>query len=238
PKSSVAECCRSIRTNLHFMSPDQKLGALLVTSAGPREGKTSTAVSVATVMAQSGNRVLLVDTDMRRPRLHRALEQENTLGMSNLILGENTYEEAIQRTVVPNLDLLPCGPIPPNPTELMHTERFRTVIKELRSRYDRVIFDSPPVIAVADSMILGNFVDGVLFVIRSGQTNKEVVRRAKMNLEGINAPILGAILNDLDLEDRAYRYHYYYSYYSRYGQYYEEDPQDAEPKKDEATATS
>jgi len=223
PKSSIAECCRSIRTNLHFMSPDKELHRLLVTSAGPREGKTSTAINLATVIAQSNHRVLLVDTDMRRPRLHKAFGQENRVGMTNLILGELDYEEAVQKTVVPGLDLLPCGPIPPNPTELMHTDRFAQIVDDLSDRYDRVIYDSPPVVAVADAMILGQMMDGVLFVVKSGQTAREVVKRAKEQLDSINTPLLGAILNDLDLEDRAYRYHYYYSYYKRYGQYYEED---------------
>lgn len=228
PKSTVAECCRSIRTNLHFMSPDRPLRRLLVTSAGPREGKTSTAINLATVMAQSNQRVLLVDTDMRRPRLHRAFGFGNEIGLTNLMLGEVDYEEAIRPTEVPRLDVLSCGPIPPNPTELMHTERFRTIVEALSERYDRVIFDSPPVIAVADAMILANMADGVLFVIKTGQTSREVVRRAKSLLEGINAPLLGAVLNDLDLEDRAYRYHYYYSYYYRYGQYYEEREPDGD----------
>jgi capsular exopolysaccharide synthesis family protein len=222
PKSSVAECCRSIRTNLHFMSTDHPLKTILVTSAGPREGKTSTAISLATVMAQANNRVLLVDTDMRRPRIHKAFDLANRVGLTSLILGEVDYDTAIRETVVPNLDVLPCGPIPPNPTELMHTSRFRDIVDGLKNQYDRIIFDSPPVIAVADAMILGNAVDGALFVIKTGHTTREVVRRAKELLEGINARLLGAILNDLNLEDRAYRYHYYYSYYYRYGQYYQE----------------
>lgn len=225
PKSSVAECCRSIRTNLHFMSPDKELNRLLITSAGPREGKTSTAINLATVMAQSNQKVLLLDTDMRRPRIHKALQLSNDRGLSNLILGEVDFDGVIQKCPVENLHIMACGPIPPNPTELMHTERFRYIVDELSKRYDRVIFDSPPVIAVADAMILGNLVDGVLFVVKSGQTSKEVVKRAKSHLEATNAPLLGAILNDLDLEDRAYRYHYYYSYYYRYGQYYEESPE-------------
>lgn len=234
PKSTVAECCRSIRTNLHFMSPDKPLRQVLVTSAGPREGKTSTAINLATVMAQSNDRVLLVDTDMRRPRIHKAFDVDNRVGLTSLILGEVDYDTCIQRTSVPNLDVLSCGPVPPNPTELMHTERFRAIVADLVARYDRVIFDSPPVIAVADAMILANVVDGVLFVIKSGQTSREVVRRAKEMLEGINAPLLGAVLNDLDLEDRAYRYHYYYSYYYRYGQYYDDGhSDDARPDRDE-----
>ena len=238
PKSTVAECCRSIRTNLHFMSPDKPLKRILITSAGPREGKTFNAINVATVMAQSNNRVLIVDTDMRRPRIHRAFGMDNSVGLTNLILGEVDYEEAIAHTDIPQVDVLRCGPIPPNPTELMHTDRFRAVIDALDDRYDRIIYDSPPVIAVADAMILANSVDGVVFVIKTGQTSKEVVKRAKSLLSAINAPLLGAILNDLDLEDRAYRYHYYYSYYYRYGQYYQEEELDGKvgSKKREAAA--
>ncbi|MBN1946300.1 MAG: polysaccharide biosynthesis tyrosine autokinase [Bradymonadales bacterium] len=222
PKSTVAETCRAIRTNLHFMLPDKPLRRILVTSAGPREGKTSTAINLGTVMAQANRRVLLVETDMRKPRLHRAFQLPNEVGLTNLILGEVEIEQVVHSTVIPHLDVLPCGAIPPNPTELMHTDRFRAVVEELSARYDQIIFDSPPIIAVADSMILGRMADGVLLVIKAGHTSSEIVKRAGQLLRGIKAPLLGAILNDLDLEDRAYRYHHYYSYYYHHGQYYEE----------------
>lgn len=220
PKSTVAECCRTIRTNILFMSPDRRLRRMLVTSAGPQEGKTVTTVNIATVMAQSNTRVLLVDTDMRRPRVHKIFDFVNDVGLTNLILGEVDYDTAISRTPVPNLDLLKCGPIPPNPAELLHTERFQSIIRDLEDRYDLVLFDSPPTIAVTDSMILSQMVDGVLMVVKGGQTSKAFVRQARELLVGVNAPILGCILNDVNLDNRQYGYH---TYYRHYGQYYTED---------------
>jgi succinoglycan biosynthesis transport protein ExoP len=210
PKSSVAECCRSVRTNLLFMSPDRPLRRLLITSSGPQEGKTTVVVSLGIVMAQSGNRVLLVDTDMRRPRLHRALGVSNDIGLSTAVVGETQIEDCIQPTAVPNLWVLPCGPIPPNPAELLHAERFRKLIASLSDRYDRVIFDSPPLGAVADAAVLATQTDGTLVVLKGGKTTYEMARRAIDSLSGINAFIAGALLNDLDLENQEYGYYYYY----------------------------
>ena len=222
PKSTLAECCRTVRTNILFMSPDNNLDRILITSAGPLEGKTTTAANIATAMSQSNTRILLVDTDMRRPRLHKVFKTHNKVGLSSLLLGEATYEEAIQKTDVPNLDMIACGPIPPNPAELMHTERFLEILRNFDARYDRVIFDSPPTIAVTDSMILSNLVDGVIFVVQGGRTSKDIVRRALNKLKAVNAPLLGAVLNNVDLDSRTYG-QYYYRYYRQYGQYYETD---------------
>ncbi|MBH24468.1 MAG: capsular biosynthesis protein [Myxococcales bacterium] len=222
PKSTLAECCRTVRTNILFMSPDNNLDRILITSAGPLEGKTTTAANIATAMSQSNTRILLVDTDMRRPRLHKVFKTHNKVGLSSLLLGEATYEEAIQKTDVPNLDMIACGPIPPNPAELMHTERFLEILRNFAARYDRVIFDSPPTIAVTDSMILSNLVDGVIFVVQGGRTSKDIVRRALNKLKAVNAPLLGAVLNNVDLDSRTYG-QYYYRYYRQYGQYYETD---------------
>jgi len=232
PKSTAAECCRMIRTNLLFMSPERPLSRLAVTSPGPQEGKTITSANIATVMAQSNTRVLLVDTDMRRPRLHHVFAMDNSVGMTSLILGESTYEDAIRHTVVPNLDVLCCGPIPPNPAELLHTERFQEIMRNLDARYDRVIFDTPPTMVVADAMIIANLVDGVVFVVSGGKTSKDVARQARSKLVGVNAPLLGCIVNNVDLQDRQYGQYYYN--YGRYGGYYgeEEDSElDAEPAK-------
>lgn len=226
PKSTVAECVRTIRTNLLFMSPDRPLRTLVVTSPGPREGKTVAAANLACVMAQSNTRVLLIDTDMRRPRVHKVFNLENDVGMSSLILGEVTYEEAIKQTPVPNLDVMCCGPIPPNPSELLHTERFLEIMSGLKERYDRIIFDSPPTIAVTDSMILAQLVDGLVFVVSGGRTSRELALQARSRLVGVNAPILGCILNNVDLNDR--RYGQYYYYYRRYGQYYGVDEEGEE----------
>lgn len=219
PTSSVAECCRAIRTNLLFMRPDRPVTKIVVTSSGPQEGKTTDAISVAVAMAQSGSRVLIVDTDMRRPRLHRAFGISNENGISSAIVGLNTLDDVIKTTDVPNLWVLPCGPVPPNPAELLHTDRFKEIVDDLASRFDRVIFDSPPVIAVTDAVVMGKFADGVVLVVKAGKTSLDMVRQAKNALTDVDVPILGVVLNDVDIENRNYGYYYYYR---RYGSYYSE----------------
>jgi polysaccharide biosynthesis transport protein len=217
PKSAVAECLRAVRTNLLFMSPEKPLRTILVTSSGPQEGKTTAATSLAITMANSGNRVLLVDADMRRPRIHRVFGIQNTAGLSSLILGDGTLGDLVNPTLVPNLSVLPCGPVPPNPAELLHTAAFRRLLEEMAGKFDRVILDSPPVSVVADAVVMGTRVDGTLIVLKAGKTSREVARLAVRQLRDVNAPLFGAVLNDLDLEDQKYGQ---YSYYYRYGYYY------------------
>lgn len=224
PKSSVAECIRAVRTNLMFMTPDKPLKRLLVTSSGPQEGKTTVAVNLAIAFSQAGSRVLIVDTDMRRPRIHRAFGLANDAGVSTLMLQSARLEDVVQETAVPNLFLLPCGPIPPNPAELIHTARFKQLLLELDAKYDRVIFDSPPVAAVTDALILSGEVDGVVMVAKAGRTVRELAMRTRQALTDVNARIFGVVLNDLDLERRGYGYYYYYQ---RYGYYYGEKPSEA-----------
>ncbi len=215
PKSSVAEACRAIRTNLLFMTPDRPLRTMLVTSSGPREGKSTTVINTGITMAQSGNRVLLVDTDMRRPRLHRAFGVPNELGVSSTIVGEATIAQIVKSTEVPNLFVAPCGPIPPNPAELFHAKAFRDFVDAAVESFDRVIFDSPPVNAVADPLVLSTQVDGVLVVFRASVTPRALAQRTIRTLRAVKAHILGAVLNDVDI-GRA-RYGYYYETYRRYG---------------------
>ena len=156
PKSVAAECCRSIRTNILFMSPDRPIRTMVVTSPSPQEGKTTTAVNLGVTMAEAGGRVLIIDTDMRRPRLHRSFGVPNQTGISTVIVGKATLEEAIKHTDVPNLDVLTCGPVPPNPSELLHTDRFAAVLADCAKLYDRIVLDSPPTSAVTDPAVLGN----------------------------------------------------------------------------------
>lgn len=222
PKSQVAESLRSIRTNLLFMSADRSVRRLLVTSPSPQEGKTTVAANLAIVMAQSGSRVLLVDTDMRRPRVHKAFGiARPRVGLSTMILGESTAERAISQTGMENLDVLVCGPTPPNPSELIHTDAFRAVVDEISGMYDRVIFDSPPVGVVTDAAILSKMVDGTILIVKSLKTTRDAARHAIGTLKDIDAEILGAVLNDLDLNNRKYGQHYYH-YYKKYGYYYDE----------------
>ena len=219
PKSAVAECLRAVRTNLLFMSPDKPLKTILVTSSGPQEGKTTTATSLAVTMAASGNRVLLVDADMRRPRVHRIFGIPNDAGLSSLIVGEGSLAELTRTTEIPNLSILPCGPVPPNPAELLHTDAFRRILSELEKHYDRIIVDSPPVGVVADAVVIATQVDGTLIVLKANRTSRDLARQAVKQLRDVKAPIFGAVLNDLDLEDQKYGQ---YAYYYRYGYYYGE----------------
>jgi len=221
PKSSVAECIRSIRTNILFKSAERPIRNILITSPAPQEGKTTVGISLAITMAQSGNRTLIVDTDMRRPRVHKAFNIPNTNGISSAILGIDSLNLAIVPSGIENLDVLPCGPIPPNPAEILHTKRFAEIVGELSLKYDRIVFDSPPIVAVTDAVILSTICDGVLIVIRPLSTLKSAARQAKKHLTDVNGNIVGVVFNDLDLENRQYGYyHYYYSrkhgYYSRY----------------------
>ncbi|MFZ5469000.1 MAG: GumC family protein [Myxococcota bacterium] len=225
PKSSVAECCRAIRTNLLFMSPDDPFKSLVVTSSGPQEGKSTTVINLGITMAQSGNKVLLIDTDMRRPRLHKAFGVPNDIGVSSLVVGEGSAEGAVKATEVPNLFVLPCGPIPPNPAELLHTQAFNELLKKLSLTYDRVILDSPPIGAVADAVVLSTRVSGVVMVLKGGSTQREVAKRAVKQLQDVRAKLFGAILNDINLEDSKYEYYYYA--YRRYGYYYGEKKEES-----------
>lgn len=215
PKSLIAECMRSVRTNLLFMSPDKPFRRVVVTSSGPQEGKSTTAINLGIAMAQSGSRVLLIDTDMRRPRLHKAFGVGNEFGVSSLVVGEGKLDDAIKSTDVNGLFLMPCGPIPPNPAELLHTQAFSDLLNKLGERFDRIILDTPPVGAVADAVVLSTQVDGVVMVLKAGQTNRDVARRTVRALQDVKANIYGAVLNDVNLEKSKYG-DYYYGYAYRY----------------------
>ena len=224
PKSIAAECCRSIRTNILFMSPDRPLRTMVITSPSPQEGKTTTAINLGVTMAEAGSRVLIIDTDMRRPRLHRSFGVPNQTGISTVMVGKATISEAVKRTDVPNLDVLPCGPVPPNPSELLHTERFAAVLAECGKLYDRVILDSPPTSAVTDPAVLGNLSDGVVLVVKAGETTRESAMHARRQLAGAKARLIGVVVNAIDFSNPAYGYDYYYRNYYRYGYTYGREP--------------
>jgi polysaccharide biosynthesis transport protein len=212
PSSRVAECCRSLRTNIVFSAADRQMQTLVVSSANPREGKTTTVIYLGTTMAQSGQRVLLVDTDMRRPRLHASTGVSRQKGLSNLIVGDESYDDVIKSTDIPNLYVLPCGPLPPNPAELLMTKRFAHVLDELKTRFDRIILDSPPLQAVTDAVVLSKQTDGVVMVVRAGKTLRDDVKRSARQIRGVDGAIVGVILNEFDIEDRHGYYYRYYGY--------------------------
>jgi polysaccharide biosynthesis transport protein len=215
PRSAVAECCRAVRTNLLFMSPDQPAKTLVVTSSGPQEGKSTTCINLGVAMAQSGNRVLLLDTDMRRPRLHRAFGVPNDVGISSVVVGEGTLDKAVKSTEVPNLFVLPCGPLPPNPAELLHTRAFAELLRTAGEKFDRIILDSPPLNAVVDAAVLATQADGVVMVLKAGRTDRGAAKRALRSLADVQARMFGAVLNDVDL--RQPRYGETYLGYQGYG---------------------
>ncbi len=223
PKSLVAESCRALRTNILFSAADRTLKTLIVSSANQREGKTTSVIYLGTTMAQSGQRVLLIDTDMRRPRLHESTGVPRQFGLSNLILGDKSYDDVIKTTEIPNLYVLPCGPLPPNPAELLMTKRFETVLAELATRFDRVILDSPPVQAVTDAVVLSKLVDGVILIVRADKTLREDVKRSVKSIQDVGGWIFGVIVNEVNASDRSY-----YSYGYGYG-YDANDPRAADP---------
>ncbi|KAK4045057.1 hypothetical protein OUZ56_032465 [Daphnia magna] len=211
PLSGLAEAARTVRTNLLFMNPDNPHRLILVTSAAPSEGKTTVACSLAISLAQSGKRVCIVDCDMRRPRLHRIFDRLGDAGITYVVGGEATLDEVALPTIVENLDCVPSGPIPPNPGDVLHSVKFRQFVEALGQRYDKVILDSPPIAAVADSAIISTLVDGVIFVIRAFQTTRALGKQGMRALRDVDAPVLGALLNagDLAKEEGYYQYYYY-----------------------------
>jgi len=216
PKATASESYRGIRTSIMFSAADISPQIILVCSAGAKEGKTITAANIAVTMAQAGSKVLLIDCDMRRPKLHRLFNVPRDRGLSNVLVGDSTLADTIIHSSVPNIDILPCGPIPPNPSELIGSHHMQALIDEIRKSYERIIIDSPPLAAVTDAVILSSIVDGVIFVIRYGQIHRETIKNGIAQLHSVNARILGAVMNDV--QTGQYGYYYYQYYYYQYGE--------------------
>ncbi|MBM4465834.1 MAG: polysaccharide biosynthesis tyrosine autokinase [Chloroflexi bacterium] len=217
PRSPAAEAFRALRTNIQFANPGQAVRSLLVTSAGPFEGKTLTAANLAVSLAQDGSRVILADTDLRKPRLHRVFDIPKEPGFTDLIVDQkDAFEDYLRPTSVQNLRVLPCGKVPPNPAELLGSSRAAEVMEQLKEHADVVVYDSPPAATVTDAVVMACRVDGVLQVVWAGGTRRDLVRQGQAVLEKVGARILGAVLNRVNLSDLGYySYYYYYGYYYR-----------------------
>jgi non-specific protein-tyrosine kinase len=219
PRSPLSEAFRALRTNIHFAGVAESLSAILVTSSGPGEGKSTTSANLALVLAQAGKQVILVDADLRRPTLHRFFDLPNGQGLTTALLDLRSPIDAhLQETEVTGLKVMSSGPIPPNPAELLSSQRQSDLLQELQRQSDIVLIDSPPVLTVADALVLAPQTNGVLLVVEAGRTRKEVLKKAGEALERTDARLLGVVLNQMTARRSGYYYQYYQHYYSEYEQ--------------------
>lgn len=209
-KTSVsAEAYRTLRTNIEFSSIDKKLKVITITSSAPAEGKTTVAANIAISFAENGKKTLLLDSDLRRPTIHKIFKLPNSVGFVNIIVGNASKEDAIQKNIVRNLDILTSGIIPPNPSELIGSNKNKNLLESLKEEYDVIILDSPPLLAVTDAQILTTISDGTIIVVKHGSTKKDELERSKELLEKVQGNILGVVLNDVPLDDETYQYYSY-----------------------------
>lgn len=223
PKSAISEAFRSVRTSLMFSSPAGMPKVLLVTSSVPSEGKTAASINLATVLAQIGGRVLVIDADLRKPRLHKVFSTPSVPGLTQLIARkEGSIASSMRGTEISGVFLLPSGTVPPNPAELLGAESMHKVIEECRTLFDYVIIDSAPVLGLADALLLSRLVDGVVLMVAAGSTSKDNVKYSVKRLRQVRAPLLGVIINAVDMESPDYYAynsgHYYYHYYGEDGE--------------------
>ena len=208
PRSPVSEAYRTLRTNLDFSSLDKPIKTMLITSAGPEEGKSTVLANLAVTTAQTGRKVILVDCDLRRPTLHNIFNLKNDMGLTTMVVDDAAMESPpLQDTGVEGLQLVSSGPLPPNPSELLGSRRMEEIIAAFLERADVVLFDAPPVVAVTDAAVLATKVDGVLLVINAGGTKRDYARAAKARLEKVNANLLGAVLNNVRFDVSLHRYY-------------------------------
>ncbi|MDW4508263.1 CpsD/CapB family tyrosine-protein kinase [Priestia megaterium] len=208
PKDPVAEQYRTIRTNIQFSNVDQDIKTIVLTSSGAEEGKSTTSSNLATVYAQQGLKVLLIDADLRKPTGHYTFRLENHIGLTNVLTRQSTLTQAVQESEIPHLSVLTSGPIPPNPSELLASSQMAELLKEMKEQFDMIIFDTPPILAVADAQILANQVDGTILVVSSGKTEKDAALKSKELLSNAQGKLLGVVLNNRKVEEGNYYYYY------------------------------
>ena len=215
PKSTYSENYRSIRTTLLLSMPDSKLKTIIVTSALPREGKTATTSNLGVALAQAGKDVIIVDADLRKPRQHKIFKLKGRNGLVNYLVGGVSLKDVIQATAIPKLFVIAAGPVPPNPVELLGSEKMATLLDELRGVFDFVLIDTPPALAVSDAVVMGPHLDGAILVVRGGQTSRDALRSAREMLDRHKIKTVGVIINDVKVRD--YDYYYMGRYYKYYG---------------------
>lgn len=207
-KSPISESYRTLRTNIQFASVDSELKTIMVTSSGPAEGKSTTIANLAVVMGQAEKKVLLIDGDLRKPTVHHTFDLTNRKGLSTYLAGQDRLEDVIQKTGQPYVNIITSGPIPPNPAELLNSKAMTRFLEEVSRQYDQVLIDTPPVIAVTDAQVLASKVDGVILVVNAGKTNKDIVVKAKQQLQHVKANLLGVVLNKKEMKGDSYYYYY------------------------------
>lgn len=213
PKSTISEQYRMIRSNIMFSGIDHEITKLVVTSAAPSAGKSTTAANIAVTYAQVGKKVLLIDGDLRKPTVHYTFEIKNVFGLSNLITDQIGIDKAVQNTQVENLSILASGPIPPNPSELLGSKRFKELIESFEQYFDMIIIDTPPVLAVTDAVITSTVADGTILVTNVETNKKQHLIKAKEVLQNSDANILGIVLNNVEKSSKDD--YYYYEYYGK-----------------------
>ncbi|WP_341805420.1 CpsD/CapB family tyrosine-protein kinase [Priestia megaterium] len=206
PASPITEQYRLVRTNIEFSSVDKEIKSIVVTSPAPADGKSTTASNLAIVLAQQGKKVLLIDADLRKPSIHYIFRTENTKGLTSVLTNRFGIETAITKTGISNLSILTSGPIPPNPAELLNSESMRSIMQDLKNKFDYLIFDTPPTLSVTDSQVLSNKCDGIVIVISSGKTTIEEAKNTKKLLSNTGAHLLGVVLNGAELKKENYNY--------------------------------
>ena len=217
PKNPAAEAYRVIRTSVQFAQAGKELQTIALTSCTPNEGKSTTIANLAVVLTQAGKSVLLIDCDMRNPTVHKNFNLSNKVGLSSCISMGTGVDDAVQATGIEGLDALTAGVIPPNPSELLGSERMKNILQRAKEEYDYVLIDTPPVLPVTDSLVLGSMVDGLILVIDSGEIKVEMAREVKNQLVHAGANILGVVLNKVRSEHHGYGYYYYYGHESARG---------------------